>query len=224
VKLKVRTQLPYIVDAHGFTLLELLIAMTLLVLIVTITMGALRLASRSVETGERRMAEQERFRTVTTLIDAQVQSHLPLTREEGGSKVYYFRGDSKTLRLATSCSLWGGKRGCVVVDYRIESGKGGKQTLHAQEQIQGCEEKREVMLFPDATAISFEYYHTEPDEAIGRWSEQWSDATLIPEKIRLRIAFDAKESFFLFPVRAQGLKLSVPMTPAQVSPMSKPMM
>src|SRR3990172_5022328 len=100
----------------GFTLLELLIAMTLLVLIAAITMGALRLASRSVEAGERRMENQERFRMATAVMDAQIQSHLPLTQAKDEFRKYYFRGDDKTMRVATSYSIWGGRQGFVIVN------------------------------------------------------------------------------------------------------------
>src|SRR4030042_1800886 len=94
-----------------FTLLELLISRTLLVVIVVIAMGAMRLGSRSVAAGEKKMDDQERFRTVLSLIDAQIQSQLPLTYEEARNRKYYFRGDGKALRFSTSYSIWSGRRG-----------------------------------------------------------------------------------------------------------------
>ena len=110
------------IQRNGFTLLELLIAMSLLVLIISITMGALTLASRSVAAGERTMEGHERFRTVTAVLDAQIQSHLPLAYEEEDYERYYFRGTNKTLRLATNYSIWSGGRGYVIVNYRVAAG------------------------------------------------------------------------------------------------------
>ena len=63
----------------GFTLLELLISMTLLVVILVVTMGAMRAGSRSVAAGERKMEAQERFRAVLAIMDAQIASQIPLT-------------------------------------------------------------------------------------------------------------------------------------------------
>ena len=97
-----RGQQRFAVSEAGFTLLELLISITLLVVIVTITMGAMRMGSRSVASGERKMDTQERFRTVLSLMDAQIQSQVPLTYEEDGKKRYYFSGDGKTLRFSTN--------------------------------------------------------------------------------------------------------------------------
>jgi general secretion pathway protein J len=198
---------------QGFTLLELLIAMSLLVLIVSITMGALRLASRSVAAGERTIENQERFRTVTAVLDAQIQSQIPLTYEEEGNKLYYFRGDNKALRLATNYSIWGGGRGYVIVNYRVVAGDGGKQTLYASEQSPGIEGTRETGLFTNASELFFEYYHKEPDEDVGNWVEQWNDEMAIPERIRLHVGYGAQKFLFQFPLRAQGKTVLVPMTP-----------
>ena len=66
-------------SSAGFTLLELLISMTLLVVIVVIAFGAMRISSRSMSAGERKMDALERYRTVLSIIDSQVESHIPLT-------------------------------------------------------------------------------------------------------------------------------------------------
>lgn len=188
--------------------------MTLLVLIVAITMGALRLASRSVVAGERRMENQERFRMAATVMDAQIQSHLPLTQKKDEFRKYYFRGDDKTLRMATSYSIWGGRQGYVIVNYRVESGDRGKETLYAAEETPGSGGKRETELFTNASEIFFEYYHQEPDEETGRWLEQWSKENAVPEGIRLHVNFGAKKYLFLFPIRAKGAILPEPLTTA----------
>ncbi len=202
---------------QGFTLLELLIAMGLLVLIVSITMGALRLASRSVAAGERTTENQERFRNVMGILDAQIQSELPLTYEEEGNKAYYFRGDSKTLRLATSYSIWSGGRGYVIVSYRVEAGDRGKQTLYAAEQSPGIEGTREARLFTDASEIYFEYYDKNPDEDAGTWSKDWHDETAVPQAVRLHVGYGAKKFLFRFPLRARGETVLVPLKPFSIS-------
>ena len=108
-------------------------------MIVVIAMGAMRLGSRSVAAGEKKMDDQERFRTVLSLIDAQIQSQLPLTYEEAGNRKYYFRGDGKTLRFSTSYSIWSGRKGYVIVDYRVEADDSGREVLSASEQIPGID-------------------------------------------------------------------------------------
>lgn len=197
----------------GFTLLELLIAMTMLVLIVTISMGALRMASRSLAAGDRRAEAQERFRTVMTVMDAQIQSQLPLTYEAPGGKTNYFLGGRTNLRIMTNYSIWGGRMGYFLVDYQVGDDDTGKRTLKAFEQVPGMEQKREVGLFMGASDIFFEYYRRDPAEARGTWSDQWTDGTAFPEAIRLNVSYGARKNIFFFPVRARGEISAVAMTP-----------
>lgn len=186
----------------GFTLLELLISLTLLVVIVVIAMGAMRLGSRSVAAGEKKMNDRERFRTVLSLIDAQIQSQLPLTYEEAGDRRYYFRGDGKSLRFSTSYSIWSGSKAYVIVDYRIEDDGLGREVLSASEQIPGIEGQLSTRLL-DATAISLDYFYKGPTEEEGKWLELLPGGTLIPEKIRLHLTNGQENLTLVFPVRVQ---------------------
>ncbi len=189
--------------AGGFTLLELLISMTLIVVIIVLTMGAMRMGSRSIAGGEKKMETQERFRTVLSIIDAQIQSHTPLTYTEEGNKKYYFRGDRKTLRFTTNYSIWGGRRGYVIADYRIETDQAGKETLFAGEQVPGIEGRREIR-FMEASSIYFDYYQKAPDEGEGKWVEFLTEGVAIPEKIRIHLIQGTKNMPLVFPVRVGG--------------------
>jgi general secretion pathway protein J len=189
---------------QGFTLLELLIAMSLLALIVAITMGAMRLASRSVAGGGRKMENQERLRTAVAVLDAQIQSQLPLAYGTEGNRVNYFRGDAKSLKLMTGYSLWGGREGYILVNYRVEADGGGRETLYVSEQTPKIEGNREAKLFTEASAMSFEYFNRDPDDKEGKWSEQWNDENNTPSEVRLNVSYGKKKYAFQFPVRSRG--------------------
>jgi prepilin-type N-terminal cleavage/methylation domain-containing protein len=186
----------------GFTLLELLISLTLLVLIVVIAMGAMRLGSRSVVAGEKKMDYWERFRTVLSMIDAQIQSQLPLTYEEAGNRKYYFRGDGKTLRFSTSYSIWRGRKGYVIVDYRIKADDSGREVLFASEQVPGIEGQLSTPLL-DATGISLDYFYKDPTAEQGTWQELLPEGPIIPEKIRFRLTRGQEQLTLVFPVRVR---------------------
>ena len=70
----------------GFTLLELMISIVILGIMILILMGGLRLGYRSVEAGEKKMGTLERVRATMNLMDAQIQSEIPLTYEADGEK------------------------------------------------------------------------------------------------------------------------------------------
>ena len=189
-------------SGRGFTLLELLISITLLVLIVVITMGAMRLGSRSVAAGEKKMDDQERFRTVLSLIDAQIQSQLPLTYEAEANRKYYFRGDGKTIRFSTSYSIWSGRRGYVLVEYRVEADGSGSEVLSASEQIPGIDGQWNTFLLA-AKGVSFDYFYKDPTEEQGKWVDLLSEGNVIPERIRLHLTREGEKIAMVFPVRVR---------------------
>jgi len=192
----------------GFTLLELIISMTLLVLIIVLMLAALGLGSRSVAAGEKKIEDQERFRSVISIIGAQVESHAPLTYQEEGRSKYYFRGDRKTLRFATNYSIWGGQRGYVIADYKIETGNPGREIFTASESVPGLEGHRDIR-FLDASSIAFEYFLKDQADPQGKWVEAVADGDTIPDRIMIHLTQGAKKLSLVFPVRVGGKIVAV---------------
>lgn len=207
----------------GFTLLELLVAMSLLGIVLAILSGGLQLAVSSLRSGEARAAALERNRGSMRIIMAQLESFLPLTAsEDNGSRSFQFRGGSDTLRLASGYSAWGGPRGAVLVEYRSETKGNGRLRLLARESpasIQGAEsdmpqggaesvkeagpQGRQYMLFDDLAALKFEYFRREPGEEKGEWVEQWQETTSVPEKVRLSVSMGRDSYSFVVPIRTR---------------------
>lgn len=192
----------------GFTLLELLISITLLTVIIVLLIGAVRLASRSMAAGEKKIELQERIRSVIYIIDAQIQSQFPLTYQEEGSTKFYFQARAKALRFATNYSIWGGRRGYVIVDYKIENDGSGKDIMNASEIIPGMEDQKNIR-FLEASSISFEYFWKEPGEEQGKWMESLTADNVIPEKIKIHITKGSKKISLLIPVRVIGSILNI---------------
>ena len=210
-----RGQWRFAVSDGGFTLLELLISITMLAFIVVIMMGAMRMSSRAVASGERKMEGQERFRTVFSLVNAQIQSQMPLTYVDNGYKKYYFIGDEKNLRFTTNYSIWGGQKGYVIVAYKVEADSTGKDVLYASERIPGIEGSLDIRLI-DASGISFEYFYKSPAAEQGKWMETLSEGISIPEKIKINIGQGMKKFSVTFPLRV-GREISAVTSKAQIS-------
>ena len=188
----------------GFTLLELIISITLVAIIVLIVAGAASLGYRSFSTGEKKLNAIERLRASLIIIDAQIQSGVPLTLEDGGVKQYYFVGEQDSLKFSTNHSIWGGQRGYVIVNYRVETDNQGKRTLFASEYKVGMENKKETRLLEGFNEITFDYFRQDATEEEGEWVMQWVDEEMMPTKIRLNLTRGSTSLAYIMPVRVGG--------------------
>jgi prepilin-type N-terminal cleavage/methylation domain-containing protein len=202
---------------QGFTLLELMISMLLILLVVVITTGALRLGYRSVESGEKRIDAQERFRTSLNLIESQIQSGIPIsTAAEGGVK-YHFRGEPDALQFSSNHSIWDGRRGYLIADYRVEPDANGMKKLVASENTIGMPDKRETLLMNAMDDIHFEYFTTSITEE-GSWSSRWTEDTSIPIKVRVHLVYRGKDFSTVIPIRIKPAFAQTGLTPGALSP------
>lgn len=192
----------------GFTLLELLISIVLIGLIVGIVGASMRLGYRSLDKGEKKALISERFRVSLNLMDAQIQSGVPLkptgaTMDE--TNQYLFEGKKDSLRFASNYSLMGGQKGYVIVAYRVETGTNDKCTLFAQENTIGIENQKEVKLLEDFDDIHFEYFFKEATAEQGQWVEEWTDTMTIPGKIRIHLVWGNQQISLVVPVRTTSM-------------------
>jgi prepilin-type N-terminal cleavage/methylation domain-containing protein len=192
---------------QGFTLLELLLAMGILLLIVVFSAGALSMGARSVAQGDARMEYLERLRMSLSTIRAQIESQVPLRIEEAGTKRYAFKGDGKTLQLATGYSAWGSEKGPVIVTYRVEDDGHGRQVLRISEVLSGTEAKRETVLL-EASEITFEYEKLNPADPAPQWAESWTETDFIPARVRMRLADGKRFIELVIPTYSQGVMMS----------------
>ena len=198
-------------SCRGFTLLELTISIALIGIIVLIIGGAMRLGTRAIESGEKRIAYLERTRSSLNIIDSQIQSFIPLVYVEDGEKKYYFKGDRETLQFSTNYSIWGGEKGYVITTYSVKLLENGKQAIFASETVAGRHNRVETMLSNPSERIFFEYFSKDPTEEAGTWTDQWTDNVSIPgtdqagipEKIRIHFIEGADDLAFVIPVRVK---------------------
>ena len=193
----------------GFTLLELMVSIAMVGIISLIITSAVRLGIHTVDTGEKRINSLERTRASMSIIDSQIQSHIPLTFEENGEKKHYFRGERQSIQFSTNYSIWGGQTGYVIVKYKSEPDNNGKLMLAASENIIGIDSTRETKLFEGLDSVYFEYFFKDPTEEYGEWVDSWTDILKFPEKVKMHIMSGKRNFSMIIPVRATGTAIPV---------------
>jgi len=174
-------------NKHGFTLLELLISITMLMLIIGILSGALSLASQSMNRGAARINGLERIKTSFSLVESQIQSLFVSQYVDEGEKKNLFSGQKDRLLFSTNYSIWGGIKGNTLVEYAVGVDDRGKQYVRVTENTIGLDTKRQTLLFTGYDKIFFEYFLTDITGE-GKWADEWpKEEKGIPGKININL-------------------------------------
>ncbi|TFG90510.1 MAG: prepilin-type N-terminal cleavage/methylation domain-containing protein, partial [Syntrophobacterales bacterium] len=168
-------------DNRGFTLLELLISITILSLITLLVFGAFRIGIRAWERGERNIDGHQRERIVLDLIKRQLAS-IPVdtVKEE---KALVLKGDNKSLGFVSNIHLVpSNKFGMVYVKYLVEEAEGGGEILSLNERNvmmmmgreDGIDDSDDLYIeLLRGTGMVFEYLKNGTDEDAPQWKETW---------------------------------------------------
>lgn len=126
--------------APGFTLLELVLAMAILVMVTGICYGAFFVASRSVLKGEVAVVTAQRLRVATDVLIRQVKSAVPYPARNEDDEVYpYFRGEPAGMAFVTANGrLRGG--GLARVRYYATGGDDGVDLVFEEDPYFGPDE------------------------------------------------------------------------------------
>jgi len=104
---------------RGFTLVEVILAMTVLALVTAICYGAFHLGIRAIERGEVAVVGAQRLRVATDVIIRQIKSAVPYAARNRDEDVYpFFFGGATWMTFVTATGLEGGG-GLARVSYQV---------------------------------------------------------------------------------------------------------
>jgi len=183
------------VDSRGFTLLELLISMTILSLITLLVFGAFRMGIRAWERGERDIDAHQRERIVLDLITRQIAS-IPVDTVQGIEDLA-LRGDQKSLAFVSDIHLVPGNTfGMVYAIYRVEEAEDDGEILSLSEKnVALMGEDGDIDsedLFKElirGVSITFEYLKSYGDGESPEWRETWDpeEETKFPRAVKVTL-------------------------------------
>ena len=191
----------------GFTLLELVITITILSLILLVIAGALRLGSDAWERGEEKAERYQKSRAAFSLLSQQLKSAYPykIKATKAEPDFFAFQGASDSLRFVSSFSMKSRRpEGLVFVTYRIEEGKSSGKVLKVCEQrvlnknfTEETPKDDDFLSFMEGLSdIKFEYYkESEDEETPGEWVGSWDgkEETELPRQIRVNLTWKEKK-------------------------------
>jgi len=171
----------------GFTLLELMISLTIMGLVLVLVFGAFRIGSRAWERGERDVEVRQRERVVLNLLKRQIASACAKEIQLKDEPAFFMRGDSAAVEFVSCISaLSPATSGMVYVRYEVreaEEGEGMALWLYEKDLIRLSTDKNPDrweaadahLLIPRAEEMAFSYLKPATDpEGAPEWQERWA--------------------------------------------------
>lgn len=192
----------------GFTLLEVIVSLTVLGFILLIIFGGFRLGLSAWDRGESIKEEHQTARILSQLISRQVKSMVPYKVQTKKAEGDYlaFEGKSQSLKFVSSLPIKGNRaEGFVHAIYQFEeNGKeGGRLVLYEQRALnrnffeeEPKEENRHILM-EGISKLLFEYYQEEDlsKNQSEEWLEEWNakEKKELPGCLKMTMAFRATE-------------------------------
>jgi len=201
----------------GFTLLELIMALAILVMIAGSVAAGIRLAAGSIERGEAVARDAARLRAVVGIVERALMSADPLPIPVGDNTTAFFVGEEKRVRFLTAGAPATQGRGLRLVSFFERTGDDGNGIAMATAspfRVEGAEAWDGVetprVLVPAAGELAFSYSPGPTMEGAWEWFPSWDlkETGRLPAAVRMEFSVPSpsgpRKSAFVVPVPAGG--------------------
>jgi general secretion pathway protein J len=199
----------------GFTLVELLLAITLMSILLGLTYSGLRAATRSSEQGEKLLAAGGELRASHQFIRRQLNQMLPLPfamTDDAEELRVVFEGDARHIKYVAPMPGYLGTGGPQVQLVEIVNGdNGGSIVQFSHALLQGFEEeflydREPVILLERVDSAGFEFLGKDEDGELTGWTTSWDQPDVLPVAVRLDLAFQ-EDLNMRWPDLAAGVRI-----------------
>jgi general secretion pathway protein J len=204
----------------GFTLIEVLVALTLLGFILLILFGAFRMGLSAWNRGESTKEEYQKVRVISQLISRQIKSAVPykIKTQKAEGDYLAFEGKAHSLRFVSAFPMKARQaEGFVYAVYEFKEGgkEEGRLVLYEQRVLNKdffADDLREdlgISILEGISNVRFEFYREEDSEQNKpeEWVEEWSakEEKELPKALRMIITSrNGKASGEKFPITIQA--------------------
>ncbi len=188
----------------GFTLLEMLLAVSILALVITVMYSSLSVGIKSWEKGERDIEFYQKMRAASELLHREISSTFPYSITPGEfdthKKFYAFYGKSDSLKLVSYADLHKRTGGLSLLELWVDEDRGlllGEDAALVTNQsdlnnIDLRDDDRTIELCPNVKKVEFRYFDREKKDGEGEWLERWdpkNKGTRLPLFVEISIVF-----------------------------------
>lgn len=192
--------------AEGFTLVEMLVAVTLVAMMAVALWSVLRISVRSWQRGTESIDANQQHRATLDLMQKQVASIsaivVPFDPQTGIGPHPIFIGSETSVQFISLCALrFQDNPGLTLVSYDVAPESGGDYSLVEREmrylggsldQDTGLDEVDvpRVTIFEHVGSLTFEYFDPGDSQNLPQWFKEWdaTDVGYLPTAIRMTLS------------------------------------
>jgi general secretion pathway protein J len=185
-------------SSQGFSLLEILLALTLMALLMGGAYAGIRTATRSAEGGEALIERTSKLRVTQELLRRQLSQALMLSYDErpGTGERIVFEGERDTLTWVSTMPGYLGRGGAYVQQLRLEHDSGGQRMEFRHILLNGYDPQEvpvgdgePVILLENIDDAYFEYRAMGEDGKLADWTDEWDKPGQLPMLVRVHVEF-----------------------------------
>ena len=179
----------------GFSLIEVVIATSLLALGLAIAFGTMRSASRATARADASAQREERLRAVQGFLRTQLSAALPIAFEfdAGSGEAIFLRASPGKLEFVGTMPGYLARGGPYLQTLELVRGEDGQKLLFQHRLLSAdgaLEPEREPVLLLDGIEdAAFEVRTIDARSRPGRWQDTWQVSAQLPPQLRLRLHF-----------------------------------
>ena len=184
---------------RGFTLLEFLVALTILALMLGVTMNSLNFSVQTSNSVEGAILATEDLHLAQRALRQQIQRAVPLLRtSESGPDQLDFAGTTKTLEFVAPLRGVPSAAGLYRIRFEIEDdagfgGNGGRLVMHyarnaAVATPDWTDAGGAVVVLDGFAAAEFDYSSATVPAGV-EWMRDWRDPSRLPGLVRLQVEY-----------------------------------
>jgi general secretion pathway protein J len=184
-------------EASGFTMLELLIAISLLGFILALLFGGMQLGARSWDAGELRSGNNTHLALLQGFLRRELNQIAPFRwKKKNVNQEFAFAGESGKLSFVAPVAVRLGPGGLHLVRLELVQDRDGSQFVMRQilpdsdtADFAALDSAEKIVLAEQVESVSFAYFGAESKDAEPQWTDRWDNLKRMPYLIRIRVKF-----------------------------------
>lgn len=197
-----------ITASSGFTLIEVVLALSIFALMGAILYGAFSLGHTAVEKSDANSTRSQKQRAIADLLGGYIRSTFPY-RESAQEQSIFFEGESDSLTFISAYSQGMGGRGMAKISIAKDEDSDGRAALKIEESTpvrvnsDAGSSGQSYSVVVQENVREFRLAYLDPQAEDEKWEERWDgrEKRILPRAVRLSYLNDSgKEVRWIFPV------------------------